>query len=82
VALVERVQLTGQLGSTSVEEATLLWDALCTGLALREICGPIQRTEGERIWTDALEALLRGLGGRGGPAHSGGAATSIAQTAQ
>ena len=41
VALVERVQRTGLLGSVSVEEATMLWDALCTGLALREICGPI-----------------------------------------
>ena len=61
VGLVDRVQRAGLLGSTSVEEATLLWDALCTGLALREICGPIQATEGERIWTDALDALLQGL---------------------
>jgi AcrR family transcriptional regulator len=60
--LVERAQVAGLLGSHSVEEVTLLWDALCTGLAMREICGPIQRSEGERIWTDALTALLRGLG--------------------
>lgn len=64
VQLVERVHRAGLLGTTSLEQATVLWDALCTGLALREICGPIQPTEGERIWTEALEALLRGLAGR------------------
>lgn len=82
VELVKRVQSAGLMGSSSVEEATLLWDALCTGLALREICGPIQRTEGERIWTQALEALLRGL--RPQPAQAGttGAATIMAQAAE
>jgi len=60
--LIERAQQTGLLGRHSVEEATLLWDALCTGLALREICGPITSTDGERIWTEALEAFLVGLG--------------------
>jgi len=62
VLLVERAQIAGLLGRHSVEEVTLLWDALCTGLAMRELCGPIQRSEGERIWTDALTALLTGLG--------------------
>lgn len=61
VLRIERAQAAGLLGSHSVEEVTLLWDALCTGLAMREICGPIQRSEGERIWTDALTALLSGL---------------------
>ena len=76
VELVERVQRAGMLGSTSVDEATVLWDALCTGLALREICGPIQRSEGERIWTEALETLLRGLANNGAaqPAHMAQAA--------
>jgi len=62
VLLIERAQAAGLLGGHSVEEVTLLWDAFCTGLAMREICGPIQRSEGERIWTDALTALLTGLG--------------------
>ena len=62
ILLVERARVAGLLGDHSVEEVTLLWDALCTGLAMREICGPIQRSEGERIWTDALTALLTGLG--------------------
>jgi hypothetical protein len=66
VLLIERAQVAGLLGGHSVEEVTLLWDALCTGLAMREICGPIQRSEGERIWTDALTALLTGLGSMDG----------------
>ena len=49
-------------------EVTLLWDALCTGLAIRELCGPIQPSEGEQVWTDALTALLRGLRSAA-PAH-------------
>jgi AcrR family transcriptional regulator len=61
VRLVERVQDAGLLGGHTVEEVTLVWDALCTGLAMREICGPIQPSEGEQIWTDALTALLAGL---------------------
>jgi AcrR family transcriptional regulator len=59
---VERARSAGLLGRHSVEEVTLLWDAMCCGLAMREICGPIKRLDGERIWTDALTALLAGLG--------------------
>jgi len=61
-ALVGRAHDAGLLGRHSVEDATVLWDALCTGLATREICGPIQPSQGARIWTVALEALLAGLG--------------------
>ena len=83
VALVERVQRTGLLGSVSVEEATMRsGHALCTGLALREICGPIQRTEGDRIWTEALEALLRGLGLKSPAEGTGGGATAMARSAK
>lgn len=71
---VERAQAAGLLGSYSVGEATLLWDALCSGLAMREICGPIRAEDGEQIWTDALRALLTGLGA---PAARSGA-TSVA----
>jgi AcrR family transcriptional regulator len=62
VQLVEHAQRAGILGTCSVEEATVLWDALCTGLALREICGPIWPAAGERLWTEALEAFLNGMG--------------------
>jgi AcrR family transcriptional regulator len=61
-ALVQRAHAAGLLGAHSVEDATILWDALCTGLALRELCGPIQPSQAERLWTEALEALLKGLG--------------------
>ena len=61
VGLVEQAQATGLLGSHTVEDVTLLWDAVCTGLAIREICGPIQPSEGARIWTTTLQALLAGL---------------------
>ena len=40
----------------------LVWDAVCTGPAVREICGPIRPSEGARIWTATLQALLAGLG--------------------
>lgn len=62
VLRLERAQTAGLLGRHTVEEVTVLWDALCTGLAMREICGPIERSQGERVWTDALRALLAGLG--------------------
>ena len=62
VERVERAHRAGLLGGHSVEEVTLLWDALCIGLAMRETCSVIQPSEGERIWTDASTALFIGLG--------------------
>ena len=62
VVLVERAQASGQLGGHTVEEATLLWDVLCTGLAMREICGRIERSQGEQIWINSLRTVLTGLG--------------------
>lgn len=66
IHLVERAQVAGLVGDHPVEEVALLWDALCTGLAMRELCGPIEHAQGERIWTDALGALLIGLGSANG----------------
>ena len=62
IKLVERAHTAGLLGRHSVAQVTLLWDALCTGLAMREIQCVIQPSEGERTWTKALSALLVGLG--------------------
>ncbi len=59
---VEQLQAAGMLGAHNVEDVTLLWDVLCTGLAMREIGCQIRPEEGERIWTDALTAMLIGLG--------------------
>ena len=62
VERLERAHNAGLLGGHSVEEVTLVWDALCTGLAMRETRGVIQPSDAERIWADALTALLIGLG--------------------
>lgn len=58
---VERAHAAGLLGGRTVADVTRLWDAFCVGLAMREICGVIESSEGERTWTDALGALLAGL---------------------
>lgn len=63
VRLVERANDAGLLGRHSVEDVTLMWDAACTGLAMRETCGPIERSHGQQIWTDTLTALLTGIRG-------------------
>jgi hypothetical protein len=34
---------------------------MCSGLAIRELCGVIDPSQAERVWIDALEALLAGL---------------------
>lgn len=77
---VERASAAGLLGEHPVPEVTLLWDALCTGLAIREICGPIQRSHGDRIWTDALRALLTGLGSDEHRSTEAGPSTARADT--
>ena len=56
VQRVEPTHIAGLLDGHSIEDVTLLWDALCTGLAMREIQCAIQPLQGERIWTDALMA--------------------------
>ena len=58
---VQRVHEAGQLGDYTVAEAVVLWDAICTGLAMREVCGLIDRENAETIWYDGLRALLAGL---------------------
>jgi len=58
---VQRARDAGLLGAHAVPEVALLWDAMCSGLALREICGLVEPPHAKRIWTDALRALLTGL---------------------
>lgn len=62
--LILRAELArdaGLLGDHSVDEVALLWDAMCSGLAIRELCGVTDPSQTERIWIDALEALIAGL---------------------
>lgn len=58
---VERAQAAGWLDHHSTEQVVLMVDALCTGLANREICGAIDASHAAEIWSDALRALLTGL---------------------
>ncbi len=58
---VERAHSAGAVGNHSVMEVSLLWDAMCSGLAIREVCGQIDREQAVQTWTDGLRALLTGL---------------------
>lgn len=62
IQLVERAKAAGLLGTHSVQQVTLLWDVMCVGLAAREFCWLIPSGQSEQVWTDALRALLAGLG--------------------
>jgi AcrR family transcriptional regulator len=61
VLRVERAQAAGILGDLSVDRMTFLWDAMCCGLAIQECSLPAGRQDGERVWRDALNALLVGI---------------------
>jgi AcrR family transcriptional regulator len=74
VLQLERAKAAGLLGAHTVEDVTLLWDAVCMGLAMREICGILHRSDGERIWTVTLRALLAGLGSADQHVHPAGSA--------
>ena len=58
---IERLQACGFARGHSVDELALLVDVLCSGLAMREICGVLDGAHAERVWSDALGALLTGL---------------------
>jgi AcrR family transcriptional regulator len=57
---VSRLGAAGQLGPRSVEAAACEFHALCEGLAAIEARGLIQGDDAERMWADALSALIRG----------------------
>ena len=69
---VQRAHSAGLLGTHSVAKAVLLWDAMCSGLAAREVCGLIDPDVAEQIWTDGLRALLAGFSVEVGQARSKG----------
>lgn len=58
---VERLRAAGLIGDHRPEDVALMCDALCTGLANRELCGQIDPSQAERVWREALTALLAGL---------------------
>ena len=51
----------GLLGGRSVHEAALEFHALCEGLAAVESRGMLPRGDAERLWREALGALVRGF---------------------
>lgn len=56
-----RLQEHRLLGDRSISEAALQFHALCEGLAALELRGILASGEEERIWRDALTALIAGL---------------------
>jgi AcrR family transcriptional regulator len=58
---VHRVKAAGLLGSRSAREAACQFHALCEGLAAVELRGQMTPGEEERIWLDALAALVDGF---------------------
>jgi AcrR family transcriptional regulator len=62
---VSRLGEAGQLGPRTVEAAGWEFHALCEGLAAmeaRDVRCNIQREDADRMWADALSALIRGWG--------------------
>jgi AcrR family transcriptional regulator len=60
-ARVERLAADGRLGPRSVADAAAEFHSLCEGLAAMELRGVFRAGEEERIWRDALGALVRGF---------------------
>lgn len=58
---VERLEAAGRLGPRTVPDAATEFHSLCEGLAAMELRGMFRAGEEERIWRDALGALVRGF---------------------
>ena len=58
---VGRLEAAGRLGERSVGDAAAEFHSLCEGLAAMELRGMFRAGEEERIWRDALAALVRGF---------------------
>jgi AcrR family transcriptional regulator len=56
-----RLEAAGRLGERSVRDAAVEFHSLCEGLAAMELRGMFRAGEEERIWRDALGALVRGF---------------------
>jgi Tetracyclin repressor-like, C-terminal domain len=58
---VSRLRDAGQLGDRSVRDAASEFHALCEGLAALELRGRLGAGDSERIWRDALGAIVVGF---------------------
>ena len=59
---ISRLREAGGLAGRSVREAACHFHALCEGLADLELRGALPEGQEQRIWADALHALVTGLG--------------------
>ena len=62
LAKVARLDDAGLLGGRTVRDATTEFHAFCEGLAALELRGQIPPNSAERLWRDALGALVAGFG--------------------
>jgi AcrR family transcriptional regulator len=58
---VERLKEAGLLGDHTVADAVRAFHALCEGLAAIELRSLLPASDEQRIWNDALSALVRGF---------------------
>ena len=58
---IARLEMDGRLGDRSVAHAATEFHSLCEGLAAMELRGVLRDGEWERIWRDALGALVGGF---------------------
>jgi AcrR family transcriptional regulator len=61
LARITRLERAHPLGGRTVEDAACYFDAICEGLADIELRGTLPPGQEERIWRDALSALVAGL---------------------
>jgi AcrR family transcriptional regulator len=61
VTLIERVEAAGLLGGRNVQQVAREFHALCEGLAAIELRGMLTKGDEQRVWRDALGALVRGF---------------------
>jgi AcrR family transcriptional regulator len=58
---IARLEASGRLGQRSVGDAAAEFHSLCEGLAAMELRGGLRAGDEERLWRDALGALVRGF---------------------
>ena len=61
IGRVSRLGEVGLLGSHTAEQAACAFHALCEGLAAMELRGGMPQAEAERVWRDALAAIVAGF---------------------
>jgi AcrR family transcriptional regulator len=61
LAHVARLETAGELGRRTVRDAATEFHALCEGLAALELRSQLTTGDNERIWRDALTALVIGF---------------------